>query len=395
MALIGAAIGSLFSGIISDKIGRKPVILIADVLFTIGAAMMAFAPTISFLMVGRVVIGLGVGAAAQIVPLYLAEVAPVEIRGKLIAMNTALITGGQVFSVILVFIIKPDWRVMLGLAGVPSTIQFIGMLFMPESPRWLGKVERTEKMKVIVKKIYKESHKDYAIQTIEEEVENLKAETRMTEMERLRSLFTTYRPCLIIGCSMQAFQQLIGINTAMYYGPDILKEAGITFPGLDDDTSALLLNIPLASINAIGTLISVFIIDRLGRRYILLRTLPFVILGWVVVATGMGIAGNPDNKSTGGMISFVGLIIFLLFFSIGVSSTVNAEIYPIHVIGTASSLSTTTNWATNAVVASVFLLTTSTVVGQVITYSILALFGLLCLIFVYFKVPETANKEIN
>ena len=184
----------------------------------------------------------------------------------------------------------------------------------------------------------------------------------------------------------------------MYYGPDILKEAGITFPGLDDDTSALLLNIPLASINAIGTLISVFTIDRLGRRYILLRTLPFVIFGWVVVATGMGIAGNPDNKTTGGMISFVGLIIFLLFFSIGVSSTpwtINAEIYPIHVIGTASSLSTTTNWATNAVVASVFLLTTSTVVGQVLTYSILALFAILCLAFVYFKVPETANKEIN
>ena len=122
MALIGAAIGSLFSGTISDKIGRKPVILIADALFTLGAILMAFAPTIWFLMIGRVVVGLGVGAAAQIVPLYLAEVAPVEIRGKLIAMNTALITGGQVFSVILVFIIKPDWRLMLGLAGVPSTI---------------------------------------------------------------------------------------------------------------------------------------------------------------------------------------------------------------------------------------------------------------------------------
>ena len=158
MALIGAAIGSLFSGTLSDKIGRKPVIMIADALFTIGAIMMAYAPTINFLMAGRVVIGLGVGAAAQIVPLYLAEVAPKEIRGKLIAMNTALITGGQVFSVILVFIIKPDWRMMLGLAGVPSTIQFIGMFFMPESPRWLGKVEQNEKMKSVINRIYKVEH---------------------------------------------------------------------------------------------------------------------------------------------------------------------------------------------------------------------------------------------
>ena len=139
-ALIGAAGGSLVSGSISDKIGRKPVILLADILFTAGAVLMAAAKTIAFLMFGRVVIGLGVGIAAQIVPLYLAEVAPVELRGKLVALNTALITGGQVFSVVLVFIIKPDWRLMLGLDGVPSTLQFIGMLFMPESPRWLGKI---------------------------------------------------------------------------------------------------------------------------------------------------------------------------------------------------------------------------------------------------------------
>ena len=167
---------------------------------------------------------------------------------------------------------------------------------------------------------------------------------------------------------------------------------------MDEDTSAVLLNIPLASINAIGTLISVFTIDNLGRRYILLRTLPFVILGWVIVAVGMGISGDPSNKTTGGYVSIAGLMLFLLSFSIGVSSTpwtINAEIYPTHVIGTASSLSTTTNWATNALVANVFLLTTSSVTGEVLTYSLLAVFGLLCFLFVYRFVPETANKQIN
>ena len=163
-ALIGAAAGSLVSGSISDKIGRRPVILLADLLFTLGAVLMATAKTIAFLMFGRVVVGLGVGIAAQIVPLYLAEVAPVELRGKLVALNTALITGGQVFSVILVFIIKPDWRLMLGLAGVPSTLQFIGMLFMPESPRWLGKVGKDENVKKVISKVYKETHQAYAVQ---------------------------------------------------------------------------------------------------------------------------------------------------------------------------------------------------------------------------------------
>jgi SP family myo-inositol transporter-like MFS transporter 13 len=96
--------------------------MFADILFTCGAMVMAFAPTIPILMIGRVLVGLGVGIAAQIVPLYLSEVAPIEIRGKLIAINTALITGGQLFSVILVFILRPHWRTMLGLSGVPSTL---------------------------------------------------------------------------------------------------------------------------------------------------------------------------------------------------------------------------------------------------------------------------------
>ena len=130
LTTLGAAMGSLFSGTLSDKIGRKPVILIADVLFTIGAVTMAWASSIRMLMQGRFIVGLGVGFAAQIVPLYLSEITPKEIRGKLIAMNICTITIGQVLSVILVFLIKPNWRVMLGLAAVPSTIQFFVMLFI-------------------------------------------------------------------------------------------------------------------------------------------------------------------------------------------------------------------------------------------------------------------------
>lgn len=154
LALIGAAIGSLFSGTASDKFGRKPLILVADAFFTIGAVVMAVSPTIPCLMFGRVIVGIGVGMAAQVVPVYLSEVAPIEIRGKLVAFNTFMITFGQLFSVILVFLIKPNWRLMLGLAGVPSTIQFIGMLFMPESPRWLGKIGKDDITRGIMHRIY-------------------------------------------------------------------------------------------------------------------------------------------------------------------------------------------------------------------------------------------------
>lgn len=185
----------------------------------------------------------------------------------------------------------------------------------------------------------------------------------------------------------------------MYYGPDIIIDAGITIPQIDDPKkSALLLNIPLASVNAIGTLISMATIDRFGRRYIILRGLPFVIFSWIVVAIGMSMTGNDSNSTTGGIIAFIGIIFFLLSFSLSFSSTpwtINAEIYPVHVIGTATSLSTTVNWITNAILASVFLLTTKTVVGSVITYLLLAIFALAALIFTYYKVPETANRTID
>ena len=190
---------------------------------------MAWAPSIGTLMFGRFVVGLGVGFAAQIVPLYLSEIAPKEIRGKLVAMNICTITIGQVLSVILVFMMKPNWRAMLGLAAIPSTVQFFAMLCMPESPRWLGKAGRHEEMKEVIHLIYTPDYQEAAVKDLDDEVDGLRVETSLSEGQRLRSLFRIYGKCLLIGCSMQAFQQLMGINTAMYYGPDILKDAQIQF----------------------------------------------------------------------------------------------------------------------------------------------------------------------
>ena len=149
-----------------------------------------------------------------------------------------------------------------------------------------------------------------------------------------------------------------------------------------------------------GTIISIFLIDRFGRRFLMLRSLPFVIFSWALVALGMGMTGSfdPAIKAAGGKIAFCGLSLFLFSFAVGMSATpwaVNAEIYPLHVIGTANSLSTTTNWISNAIVASLFLATTKTVKGEVLTYSALAAIAALGFLFIYFYVPETANKPID
>ena len=143
--------------------------------------------------------------------------------------------------------------------------------------------------------MYQEEHLEKAFRHLEKEVNELKIETKLSETERLKSLFTTYARCLGIGCAMQLWQQLDGINTAMYYGPDILIAAGVKVNGLDKEESALLLNIPLALVNAIGTLISCFVIDSFGRRYIILRTMPGAAIGWLVVSVGMLLTLSPDT----------------------------------------------------------------------------------------------------
>lgn len=184
----------------------------------------------------------------------------------------------------------------------------------------------------------------------------------------------------------------------MYYGPDILITAGLTIPGMTADESALLLNIPLATVNAVGTLGSIFLIDRYGRRYSMLRCLPFACFGWLVTAFGMYLYNYSSQSDSGSYIAFGGIILFLISFSLGMSSspwTVNAEIYPLHVIGSANSLSTTTNWVSNFVVATVFLIFLETPLGSVLCFIVLAAFSMIAFAFIYYLLPETANRTID
>ena len=188
----------------------------------------------------------------------------------------------------------------------------------------------------------------------------------------------------------------------MYYGPSIMEKAGIKFKSLDDDESALLLNIPLGFFNFVGTIICILYIDKLGRRYILLRTLPLMAVSWFIAAVGMSLTGSTLSDSVqtaGGCITIFGICMFLLFYAIGIGSTpwaINSEIYPLHVIGTANSLAATTNWVTNAIVSEIFkLLIEISIATTVVAYCGLGLCGILGFIFTYYLIPETANKPIE
>ena len=224
----------------------------------------------------------------------------------------------------------------------------------------------------------------------------------MSECARYAELFTTYRKCLFIGCSLQFFQQFVGINTVMYYGPEIIIDSGISLDGVEEkEKMGIILNIPLAITNALGSLVAVFVIDGLGRRYVMLRTLPGVFASLISVTICMYFIiydEDADSKSTARVFVIISLVAYLAFFSAGLSSTVwavNAEIYPIHLVGTAVALATATNWLSNFAVSSVFLTSMETDAGKVYTFGILAGFALLAFIFVYCLVPETSGRRIT
>ncbi|KAM7259632.1 hypothetical protein ACFE04_015373 [Oxalis oulophora] len=284
MAVAGAIIGAAIGGWLNDKLGRKSAILFADALFFVGAVIMAAAPNSSCLIVGRVFVGLGVGMASMTAPLYISEASPSKIRGALVSTNGFLITGGQFLSYLinLAFTRAPGtWRWMLGVAGIPALVQFILMIFLPESPRWLYRKGREEEAKAIIQKIFPADQVDQEISDLKDSVEEELHEKKVSESISLTKLFTTktVRRGLIAGVGLQIFQQFVGINTVMYYSPTIVQLAGFA-----SNQTALLLSLVTAGLNAFGSIVSIYFIDRTGRKKLLIFSLCGVILSLGVLS---------------------------------------------------------------------------------------------------------------
>ncbi|XP_057950209.1 probable inositol transporter 2 [Malania oleifera] len=273
MALAGAIVGAAIGGWVNDRFGRRKAILAADFLFFVGAVIMASAPNPILLIVGRVFVGLGVGMASMTSPLYISEASPAKIRGALVSTNGFLITGGQFLSYLinLAFTKAPGtWRWMLGIAGVPALVQFILMLLLPESPRWLFRKGREKEAEIILKKIYPAHEVESEIQALKESIETEIQETGSSEKINFFKLWKTktVRRGLIAGVGLQVFQQFVGINTVMYYSPTIIQLAGIA-----SNQTALLLSLVTAGLNAFGSIVSIYFIDRTGRKKLLVISL--------------------------------------------------------------------------------------------------------------------------
>lgn len=187
----------------------------------------------------------------------------------------------------------------------------------------------------------------------------------------------------------------------MYYGPDIIISSGWRLEGISKERMGIIMNIPLAAANAVGTISNTYMVERLGRRYVLLRFLPGACVSLLLVSLGMYLSiFNEDEKIKwyGQILFMICTISYLIFFAFCLSGTpfvINSEIYPIHLIGTAAAFSTTVNWFANFIVASIFLTSMETKAGKVYTFDILAFFCLVAWLFTYFMIPETKGKRIT
>ncbi|KAK2642902.1 hypothetical protein Ddye_024665 [Dipteronia dyeriana] len=278
MALAGAIIGAAIGGWMNDRHGRRSALLLADFLFFIGAVVMASAPNPALLIVGRVFIGFGVGMASFTSPLYISETSPSKIRGALVSTNAFLITGGQFLSYLinLAFTKVPGtWRWMLGVAGLPALLQFVLMFFLPESPRWLYRKGREKEAESILRKIFPGPEVEAEIRDLKESVESEISEEGSSEKINLSKLFKTktVRRGLLAGVGLQIFQQFVGINTVMYYSPAIIQLAGFA-----SNQTALLLSLVTAGLNALGSIVSIYFVDRSGRKKLLIISLCGVII---------------------------------------------------------------------------------------------------------------------
>ena len=256
--LLGAMIGSAVAGRLSDRLGRRKLIIIAAVVFTVGAILAAAAPTVAILVVARFIIGLAVGSAALVVPLYLSEIAPTEIRGAITSLNQLMIVGGilAAFIVNAILASSGNWRLMLGLAAVPSLILLAGMLFMPETPRFLVHAGEEETARDVIEDLPGDERPDERIGEIREVEQNEEGGTGLGALWRAKWV----RPALLVATGLAVFQQLVGINTIIYYAPTTLTNVGFA------KTSAIYANVIIGVINVALTVIAIRLIDRVGRK---------------------------------------------------------------------------------------------------------------------------------
>ncbi|MGH9094177.1 MAG: sugar porter family MFS transporter [Acidimicrobiales bacterium] len=385
LLLIGAATGALFAGRLADRIGRRPVIILTAAIFIVGVLGAAFSPVFAFLVVTRFVIGLAVGSASMVVPMYIGELAPPKYRGALVSFNQLAITSGILVSYLVDYGLASSqaWRLMFGLAAIPAGLLLVGMIFQKESPHWLITEGREDEARAVLARYRNADEIDDEIS----DVRTIRPETRGSVRQLLDPKL---RGVLTIGVMLAVFQQVTGINTVIYYAPTLLQGAGL------GNSAALLANVVNGAVNVGMTIVAIRLLDRTGRRPLLLIGTAGMAVGMAVVALTFSFGGNTLHGNTA-YIAIAGLLIYTGSFAVGLGPVfwlMIAELYPSRIRGPAMSVATIANWLANFVVTVSFL----TLLGAIKSAGTFFLFGALTLVALFYfsrRVPETKNQSLQ
>jgi len=384
--LAGAVIGTLISGLISSKYGRKNALLVSAVVFAVGALFSSMATSTMMLIIIRVFLGMAVGIASFTAPLYLSEMAPQRIRGALISMYQLMITIGILMAFISDTCLSygGHWRAMLGVLVIPATFMFIGVLLLPKSPRWLVLAGRRKRAREVLSKLRHEDEVEGELIEIQKTLE-----VKQDGFQLLRGS-RQFRKVLLLGIGLQIVQQLTGINVIMYYAPKIFKIAGFT-----TTTQAMWGTVLVGLINILATFIAIAFVDRIGRK-------PILFAGFVVMGLSMGALGLMFHigMQVSQAIQFAAigaLLVFITGFAMSAGPiiwVICSEIYPLSGRDLGITTSTATNWLCNAVVGATFL-TLLNVLGPAYTFWLYGSLNILFILFLLLFVPETKGVSLE
>lgn len=383
--LVGAVLGAAAGGALTGRFGRRWMIVVAGVVFTLSAAGTAFAPTVGWLIAARVASGIGIGIASFISPMYIAELVPAKVRGSLVAVNMLAITTGIVVAYLVDYALSAghDWRTMFGLAALPSVGLVVGMLWLPDSPRWLISRDRVEEGRAVLERLRATPDVGTELAEIQHSM------SQQGEGGIAGLLQPALRMPMIVGLGLATFQQITGINTVIYYAPTIFKFAGISAAG-----PAILAGAGLTAVMWGLHVLAIFLLDRVGRRPLLLTGLGGQIVGLAVLGAAFRFPQLADVRSE---VAIGGLLVYVSCFAFGLGPIfwlLISEIYPLKNRGVAMSAVTVTNWAMNLVVAVTFL-TLVSMLGQAVTFWLYGLIAVAAWVFCYRLVPETKGKSLE
>jgi len=382
--LLGCLLGAAGASMLGDRYGRRKSLIASALLFAFSSIGAALANTVMVFSTARLFGGLAIGLASVLTPVYIAEISPSKNRGALVSLNQLAIVVGILSAYLVSWQVarlgQSSWRWMLAIAAIPSIAFLLGLLLIPESPRWLISIGRHDQGKRVLAQIFGE-------QTAKQQVEAVEQAAGAEEGSWHEVLSPNMRKRLAVGMLLALFSQITGINTVLYYGSIIISEH---FPEQSTDM-ALIANVIIGTVNFVLTIVAMVFLDRWGRRPILM----IASGGMAVALTFLVIGLNVYRVSP--LLMLAGILLYVAFFALGMGPgpwLIISEIFPTKVRGRAASIATSTLWSGTLLVTLTFLSLVK-ILNLWGTFAIYGVLSGLCCIFVWRMVPETKGQTLE